>query len=111
MSKGRVVAIYHRETRKVLGHIPCEVITKQTEGRWPKFAIAYRNPNLFNVDGPRVTTINYDVVHDAKGMPIKVIADSQRDAYILIESQKPTTSELLRAIISEPNPILEGLRA
>ena len=55
------------------------------------------------------TTIKYGVVHNDKGAPIKVIADSQRDADRLISSQGLTPEEHIAAMLSEPNPILEDM--
>lgn len=113
MSTGRVVAIYHKETRKVLGHIPCDVITKQTKGRYHKFAIVYRSSapmGFFNSEpGADFVQINYGVVHSDKGMPISVIADSQEDANWLIRTEGLTWEERAAALFNEPNPLLEGL--
>lgn len=104
MSKsGRVVAIYHRDTRKVLGHIPCDVITKQTRGSCPRYVLSTPYwPGLPD-------HITYNVVHSDKGNPIKVIADSQGDATTLIQSQGLTYTERISAMLNEPNPLLEGL--
>ena len=110
MSKqGRVVAIYHKETRKELGYIPCSVITKQTRGDFHKYAIAYRNPVPFLSPGPQVTQINYEVVHDGKGNPIKVIAESQRDADKLIHSHGVSQQEQIADALNEPNSVFELL--
>ena len=108
MSKGRVVAIYHKETREVLGYIPHAVITKQTGGHYDKFAISYRNPPY--TPGPLTTQVNYDVVHDKNGNPIKVIANDKREADMLIASQKPSGGRLIAALLNEPNQMLEGLK-
>ena len=105
MNKGRVVAIYHRETRKVLGYIPVDVILRQTSGYHPKYVVMVRESPYDWGTSKHV----YEVAHDGKGNPIKVIAVSQRDANILIASQRPTTSELIVALFNEPNPLLEGL--
>ena len=89
MSKGRVVAIYHKETRKVLGRISCSVITKQTSGYRPVYKVMYQNCiPLLSALGPFTTQINYKVVHDNKGNPIKVIAESQKEADMLIDSER-----------------------
>ena len=106
MSKqGRVVAIYHKKTRKVLGHIPVDVILRQTDGYRPKYRVPVR-ASLYDWGG---STIVYEVAHDGKGNPIKVIANDQKEANILIVSQRPTTSELIAALLNEPNALLEGL--
>ena len=85
MSKGRVVAIYHKETRKVLGYIPINVITRQTDGYHSKYRVPIRLSS-YDYSGSECV---YEVVHDGKGNPIKVIADSQREADILIRSSGP----------------------
>lgn len=106
MSKGRVVAIYHRETRKVLGHVPVSVILRQTDGYRSEYKAPVRE-SLYDW-GPGF--YYYDVVHDSKGNPIKVIADSQKEASLLIRTEGLTSAEQTAAILNEPNALLEGFK-
>ena len=85
MNKGRVVAIYHKETRKVLGHIPIDVITRQTHGYHSKYRVPVRL-SPYDYSGSECV---YEVAHDGQGRPIKVIAKSQKEADILIRSSGP----------------------
>ena len=106
MSKGRVVAIYHNETRKVLGYIPIDVILRQTEGYRSKYRVPIRL-SPYDYSGSECV---FEIVHDGKGNPIKVIAESQREADTLIRTEGLTSEERTAAMLNEPNPILEGLK-
>ena len=74
----KVIAIYHRKTRKVLGYVDRERIEHQTGGYRNHYAIMLRL--IFG----QTTKYEYRVKHDMKGNPTGVIAYGQRDTDLLI---------------------------
>ncbi len=110
-TKGRVVAIYHKETRKVLGYVPVADILAHTYGTCPLIRIAYKPPAFFLSDGLIAKNFDYEVVHNANKDPIKVIAANQKEADVLMAYGKPDLEEKILAVFNKPNSILEGMKA